>query len=354
MSQFIANYLKKVQAYQPGEQPKPGEYIKLNTNENPFPPPPEVSKIVENYANHLHLYSDTSCKKLTKAFSDRYEISTDSVLFGNGSDEILAFCFLAYGPDCGVRFPTISYGFYQVFADLFQVKQEKMPLNLDFTINPSDYLGAMKTVLLANPNAPTGLALSLVQIREILEGNPENIVIIDEAYVDFGGESAVILTKTYKNLIVTGTFSKSRNLAGARLGYAVAHPSLIQDLNKVKYSFNPYNVNTLTQAAGVASLENEAYFQDCRDEIIRNRSYLAENLQKIGFSPLDSQANFLFTTHENLSGPFLYQALKERKILVRHFDENPIENYLRITIGTREQMDVLLLKLEEIVEESHA
>lgn len=350
MSRFLSNKLSNLQAYTPGEQPKKGEYIKLNTNENPYPPPPSVGDIARKVSADLQLYSDNTCQTLTKTFADYYQTSTERVIFANGSDEILAFCFMAFCDDLvDVCFPEISYGFYEVFAQLFGVKAEKIPLQKDLSINFKDYFQKGKTIIIANPNAPTGIILPLSEIEEIVVNNPEHLVIIDEAYVDFGGESARKLTEKYDNLLVCGTFSKSRNLAGARLGYAIANEGLIQDLNKIKYSFNPYNVNSLTQALGVASLTDEAYFQECCQKIIKTRAYFMKELKQLGFLVLESRANFVFVSHPDFLGEDLFLELKNRKILMRHFTHQAIKDYLRITIGTQGDMETVVENLKEIV-----
>lgn len=355
MSRFLVKSLEHLQAYTPGHQPKAGSMIKLNTNENPYPPPRGVADVVAEKVNVLHLYNDPSCQELTTVFSDVYQVSKNQVLFANGSDEILAFCFLAFcEPEQGVCFPEISYGFYEVFSDLFRVPSEKIPLSNDLSIPYQKYFGKNKTIIIANPNAPTSLFLGLDKIEEILKHNKNNIVIIDEAYVDFGGESARTLLGDYGNLVVTGTFSKSRNLAGARLGYVLASEELIADLNRIKFSFNPYNVNTLTQALGVASLKDDTYFKECCSNIVETRSSFTKNLEDMGFHVLESKANFVFTMHPHLSGEVLMEGLLERNILVRHFKHPQIENYLRITIGTREDMDILTKNLQEMVEKLNA
>ncbi|MFI3254307.1 MAG: histidinol-phosphate transaminase [Eubacteriales bacterium] len=349
MSRFFSRNLQDLEAYTPGEQPKKGQYIKLNTNENPFPPPKRVAEVVEKSCQGLHLYSDDSCRELTETYANYRNVSPKNVLFANGSDEILAFSFLAFCQE-GVCFPDISYGFYPVFAQLFQIEGEKIPLAQDLSIQTKDYFQKRKTVLIANPNAPTGIALSLGEIQEIVQQNPNNLVIIDEAYVDFGGESAVPLTKKYDNLLVCGTFSKSRNLAGARLGFAIGQEELIADLNKIKYSFNPYNVNSLSQAVGKVSIEEEAYFQDCCRNIISTREDFTAKLQELCFFTLPSKANFIFTKTEKISGEKLFQGLKERNILVRHFTNPLISDFLRITIGTKEEMEIVLKNIKEMVE----
>lgn len=350
MSRFLSEKLQNLEAYTPGEQPKQGEFIKLNTNENPFPPPKKVEEILAVTSRQLQLYSDNTCGLLTKTFADYKNIDEKNLIFGNGSDEILAFCFLAYtSPHIGVCFPAISYGFYEVFADLFGANREKIPLSSDLSIKPEDYFQKNMTILLANPNAPTGICLDLGDIEKIVKENPDQVVIVDEAYVDFGGDSAVNLTKKYENLLVCGTFSKSRNLAGARLGYAIGHEALIADLNKIKYSFNPYNVNSLTQALGVASIQEEEYFQKCCKSIMDTRTYFVGELDKLGFTTLPSCANFVFTKHGDLGGSALFSQLKERKILLRHFSNPIISDYVRITIGTQEEMEIVIKNIKEMV-----
>lgn len=349
MSKFLVSKYKNLEAYTPGEQPKKGEFLKLNTNENPFPPHERIKDEIIKYTNTLQLYSDNDCKKLTSTFANYYNIGEKNIIFANGSDEILAFCFLAFC-DNSVCFPEISYGFYKVFAELFSVKGEKIPLDENFKVKPTDYFNKEKTIVIANPNAPTGIILSLNEIKGILENNKENVVIIDEAYIDFGGESAIQLTKEYNNLVVSGTFSKSRNLAGARLGYAVASEELISDLNKIKYSFNPYNVNTLTQVAGVVSLEENDYFIKCCNSIIENREKFVKDLDDLGFETLPSKANFVFTKSNKISGENLYNKLREEKIIVRHFTQSEISDYLRISIGTKENMDRLVSVIKKIIE----
>ncbi|OON99059.1 MAG: histidinol-phosphate transaminase [Epulopiscium sp. Nele67-Bin004] len=339
MSRFFT--LKNLVPYTPGEQPSLNDYIKLNTNENPYPP----SKNVRNVLNggNLHLYPDPKCSKLTKAFSDYYNIDKEEVIFANGSDEILAFCYFAFCKD-KVAFPSISYGFYEVYANLFELESNKIPLLSNFKINPANYLRLNQTIIIANPNAPTGIALSVSDIEIILEHNPNNIVIIDEAYSDFGEVTCRQLINKYDNLVVVGTFSKSRNLAGARLGYAIANKEVISDLQVVRNSFNPYNVNTLTQALGVASIEDDEYFKSCTQKIVEERQRFITNLDKLGYMTLESGANFVFTKHKSLSGEQLYTELRSNKILVRYFDK--IKDYVRITIGTPEQMAYVIKVME--------
>lgn len=349
MSKF---FLKNLEAYTPGEQPKDMKYIKLNTNESPFPPADKVKEAVKEVAESLQLYSDPEVRKLNLKMAEVFSVKPSQVLMTNGSDEILNFAFMAFcDKDHGVAFPEISYGFYPVFAELNGIPYDEIPLKDDFTIDYKDYCGINKTVVIANPNAPTGLCLSLSEIEEIVKSNPQNVVVIDEAYVDFGGESALPLIEKYPNLLVTGTFSKSRSLAGARLGFGFACEELINDLNTIKYSTNPYNINSLTMNAGIAVLEeNEYYMKNC--EVIKeNRAYTKRELEGLGFEVLDSKANFLFARNKKIDGEKYYLSLKEKGILVRHFRKEKIKDFVRITIGTKEQMNALLKATEEILGE---
>lgn len=328
------------------------EYVKLNTNESPFTLSKKAVMAAEREAVRLNLYPDPECKALSKAFAESMGVSEDEVLATNGSDEILNFAFMAYcDNETGAIFPDITYGFYPVFADLNGVKYEKMPLKDDFTIDITDYFNKRATIFIANPNAPTGIALSLAEIEEILKNNPDNVVVIDEAYVDFGNESAVGLIHKYDNLLVTQTFSKSRAMAGARLGFGIACKELIRDLNTVKYSTNPYNINRMTAAVGVAVLEDEKGFKENCEAIIKNREYTKAELKKMGFTMTESTANFIFAKHEKIAGERIYKSLKEKGVLVRHFTGEKIKEYNRITVGTKEQMDKLLTAIGEILEE---
>lgn len=350
MSRFFSQKYASLIPYTPGEQPKERKYIKLNTNESPFPPTERVTRAVEEAARRVHLYSDPECRDLMSAFCRVMGTESDEVLFTNGSDEILNFAFMAFCDDeHPAVFPNITYGFYPVFADIDCVPYQEIPLRADFTVNADDYVGIGRTVFLANPNAPTGISLPLSEIERIVASNPDNVVVIDEAYVDFGGESAIPLCRKYDNLLVTGTFSKSRSMAGARLGFGVACPTLIRDLATVKYSTNPYNVNAMTQAAGVATLEeNDVTLERCRT-VIENREYAARELARLGFTMTDSKANFLFVKHPTLSGETVYGELRRRGILVRHFTKPEIADYNRITVGSRSEMEALVAALEEIL-----
>lgn len=352
MSRFFSEKYAALTPYTPGEQPQDQQYVKLNTNESPFPPSPKAQQYAAEEAARQQLYSDPTCTRLVKTAAKAFGVAEDELLFTNGSDEILNFAFMAF---CDAShpavFPNITYGFYPVFAALNGVPYTELPLRDDFSVNTDDYCGVGKTIFLANPNAPTGIALPRAEIERILRANPENVVVIDEAYVDFGGESCVPLIHEYDNLLVTQTFSKSRSLAGGRLGVGIACASLIRDLNTIKYSTNPYNVNRMTMASGVGALEDDEYMKaNCR-EIVRVREWTAQTLRELGFTMTDSKANFLFAKHEKLSGGELYRRLKEKGVLVRHFTAPVIADYNRITVGSMEQMQTLVQKLGEILEE---
>lgn len=352
MSRFFSGKYKSLVPYTPGEQPKEMQYIKLNTNESPFPPSKKAQEYAQKETEHLELYSDPECRDLVKTSAEYFGINTDEIIFTNGSDEVLNFAFAAFcDAQNGAIFPDITYGFYPVFAELNFVPYEEIPLNDDFTVDVNSFCNVNKTVFIANPNAPTGLALSLDDIEKIIKSNPDNIVVIDEAYVDFGTESAVNLIHKYDNLLVTGTFSKSRSMAGARLGFGIANEDIIRDLNTVKYSTNPYNVNRMTMAAGVGALLDNEYFENNCKEIIKIREYTKSELKKLEFTVTDSKANFVFAKSDRIDGKTLYLKLKEKGILVRHFDKEKLSRYNRITIGTKEQMDALFSAVKEIKEE---
>lgn len=353
MSRFFSEKYKSLEAYTPGEQPRDQQYVKLNTNESPFPPSEKALAYAAEAAKRLQLYCDPECTALTKEFAKLYNIAEDEVIFTNGSDDALNFCFMAFCDETHPAvFPDITYGFYPVFAALNHVPYTEIPLRDDFTVKVSDYCGVDKTIFLANPNAPTGVALPLSDIEQILQTNPDNIVVVDEAYVDFGAESAVSLIHDYDNLLVTQTFSKSRSLAGGRLGMAIGNASLIRDLNTIKYSTNPYNVSSMTQAAGVGTLLDDAYTRLNCEKIAENRVYLTAQLEKLGFVHTVSSANFVFVKHPDLDGGELYRQLKERGVLIRHFTKERISDYNRITVGTREQLDTLLKNIQAILEET--
>ena len=351
MSRWISQEAERLAPYTPGEQPQDQQYVKLNTNESPFPPSPKVLKAI-NRAEilKLNLYSDPTCAALTEAIARRYELKAKNVLAGNGSDEVLAFAFRAFcGAGQPVAFADVTYGFYKSQAALFDLDVKIIPLREDFTLHVDDYMDFPGTIVIANPNAPTGIAVPRNDIQRLLEANPDRVVIVDEAYVDFGGESCVSLTERYPNLLVVQTYSKSRSMAGARLGYAIGDAALIRDLETVKFSTNPYNVNRLTLKAGAQALAEQAYYDKNCQTIMETRAYTTRELEKLGFTVLPSQTNFLFARKPGVEGADVYRRLKERGVLVRHFDKERIRDYNRITIGTREQMDILLEKLREFL-----
>jgi len=353
MSMFLNDKLKKLVPYTPGEQPDK-IHIKLNTNESPFPPSEKAQLYAAEAAKKLQLYPDPECKLLTKAVAEMIGVNKDEVLLTNGSDEILNFAFMAY---CDENHPAafcdITYGFYSVFAELYDIPYEKIPLKEDFSVDVEAFKGINKTIFIANPNAPTGLTISLSDIEEILLSNPDNVVVIDEAYVDFGNESAALLIHKHKNLLVTQTFSKSRSMAGARLGFGIGCKELIEDLNKIKYSTNPYNINSLTMAAGLGVLEDEEYTRKNCLTIIENREFLSSTLKEMGFKVLESHANFIFAMHPYISGETIYKKLREKAILVRHFTNERICMYNRITIGTMDEMTQLTEALKLILKEEN-
>ena len=349
MSRFLKESLQALDAYTPGEQPRDMVYIKLNTNESPYPPAPSVVAAMDHeQVELLRLYSDPTAKGLKEKLAQLYGVKPENVFVSNGSDEVLNFAFMAFG-EPGVVFPEISYGFYEVFGDLYGLDYEKIPLNEDFSIDHKAYCGKKKMVVIANPNAPTGMSISLAQIEEILKTNPGNVVIIDEAYVDFGGETALPLLEKYDNLLITRTFSKSRCLAGGRLGYGFARAEIIADLEKIKYSTNPYNVNRLTLLLGEKTVEAEGYYREKCEEIMETRNWTKEKLEELGFTVLPSQTNFLFAKTDKMDGGELYEKMKAKGILVRHFSNPKISQFNRITIGTKAQMEILVATLKEVL-----
>lgn len=350
MSKYFTSRLAKLTPYTPGEQPKDQKYIKLNTNESPYPPSENVILAARASAESLQLYCDPECKRLTEKAAEVFGVSPDRVIMTNGSDEVLNFAFMAFCDEKRpVAFADITYGFYPVFAELSNIPYRTIPLADDFSINVDDYIGIGENIVIANPNAPTGLMLPLDEIERIVASNPDNVVIIDEAYVDFGGESAIPLTEKYDNLLVTGTFSKSRSMAGARLGFGIGNPELIRDLQTIKYSTNPYNVNSLTQAAGLAALTDNDYYMDNCKKIIATREYTTKELEALGFEVIPSKTNFVFAKSDKIAGGELYIRLKEKGILVRHFNKERISEYNRITIGTREEMESFIAAIGEIL-----
>lgn len=351
MSRFLTEKYKGLAPYTPGEQPQDKKYVKLNTNESPFPPSGKAMELAKAELSRLMLYPDPDVTALTKEIAKTYVVCENEVIVTNGSDEVLNFAFMAF---CDKKtpavFPDITYGFYKVFADLNGVPYTEIPLKDDFSVDTGALMAADGVLFIANPNAPTGIALTASEIEEIVKSNKERVVVVDEAYVDFGAESAVPLTKKYSNLLVTMTFSKSRSMAGARLGFGIGQRELIDDLVRIKYSTNPYNVNRMTAAAGLGALLDREYFcENCR-KIIEAREWTAGVLSSLGFELTPTRANFIFAKSDEIGGEELYLSLKDRGVLVRHFKSPRIRDYVRITVGSLEQMEILTDTIKEILE----
>jgi len=351
MSRFWSEINKRLSPYTPGEQPRKEKYIKLNTNENPYPPSPKVTAAIEESLNgSLRLYPDPACEDLRTAVAEYYNLKKEQVYAGNGSDELLAFAFLAFfnpgGPP--VLFPDITYSFYKVYAALFQIDYEPVPLDDGFSIRPEMFFRKNGGVIIANPNAPTGKFLPLESVVAVLEHNPGKVVIIDEAYIDFGGDSAVGLIEEYPNLLVIRTFSKSRALAGLRVGLALGREELIEGLDRIKNSVNSYTLDRLSLAGAVAAIKDDAYFQETRRKIIATRERVSGQLREMGFEVIPSMANFIFVAHPFMPAAELFRELREKGVLVRYFKEPRIDNHLRVTIGTDGEMDFFIGALKEI------
>ncbi|MDX1756712.1 MAG: histidinol-phosphate transaminase [Marinobacter sp.] len=351
MSKFWSPLVAGLVPYVPGEQPKVENLVKLNTNENPFPPSPRaVAAMQAAVGESLRLYPDPESELLKQTIADYYQVQTDQVFVGNGSDEVLAHIFYGlFQHGEPVLFPDISYSFYPVYCGLYNIESRTVPLTDEFQIDPADYRGPNGGIIFPNPNAPTGLYLPLAQVEELVAANPERVVVIDEAYVDFGGETAIALVDRFPNLLVTQTLSKSRSLAGMRVGFAVGHPDLIEALQRVKNSFNSYPLDRVAQAGAVAAFEDEAYFRETCDAVMAERERVAEGLAELGFEVLPSRANFVFARHPGHAGADLAQALRARNVIVRHFNKPRISEFLRITIGAVEQNDALLSALREVL-----
>lgn len=352
MSRFLSDKYRSLSPYTPGEQPKVvGRLIKLNTNENPYEPAPAVMDIINSEeVKKLRLYSEPEASMLTEAIAEYYGIRQEQVIAGNGSDEILAFIFMALQGKSGkVYYPQISYSFYPVYCDIFKAEGVGVPLAEDFSVDIRDYFDADGTIVITNPNAPTGIALSIAQIEELLQRNRDNLVVIDEAYVDFGAESAVGLIDSYDNLLVVQTLSKSRSLAGARVGFAMGNEEIIADMNRIKFSFNPYNLNRLSILAGTEAMKDVEYFEKTRHRIMDTREDFVAEMKKLGFSVLPSKANFVFASSDRIPGEEYFTKLRKYNIIVRHFKDEKISNYVRITIGTPEEMKLLIKATGEIL-----
>lgn len=352
VSEFLSKKFEKLAPYTPGEQPQDKSYIKLNTNESPYPPSEAVARAVtKTEIDDLRLYPDPECRGVRSVIAEKYGVEPKNVFISNGSDETLSFAFMAFcDEEHPVVFPDISYGFYEVYAQLYGIPYKKMPLKTDFSVDVNDYTACGANVVIANPNAPTGLCICVEDIRKILETNKNNVVLIDEAYVDFGGESCVELVHEYDNLLVVRTYSKSMSLAGARLGFAIGSEKLIGDLNTIKFSTNPYNINRISLIAAECAMKDEDYYKDKIGKITNAREYTIQELKKSGFSVTDSKANFVFAKHDKISGEKIYNSLKDKGILVRWFNSDRIRDYVRISVGTHENMECLIKALNEILE----
>lgn len=353
MKEFWSSRIRNLVPYTPGEQPKDRKFIKLNTNENPYPPSPKVLDAVRNGADQsLKLYPDPECTALRSALSKAYGVKESQIFVGNGSDEVLAFAFQAfYGVGDTIAFPDITYSFYPVYAEMFGINCKIVPLNEDFSMPVNGLIGGNNGVVITNPNAPTGMELDQAELRRILEGNPDVVVIVDEAYVDFGGTSALPLLEEYPNLLVVQTMSKSRSLAGMRVGYAFGSENLIQAINCVKNSINSYTLDRLAIAAGTAAVEDKEYFNRTRSMVAATRDRISAQLKELGFLVLPSKSNFVFISHRRVPARELFAGLRREGILVRYFDQERIDNFLRVTIGTDEEMDTFVDVIKQLTEE---
>ena len=351
MDKPFLDKLRKIDPYVPGEQPKTDNIIKLNANENPYPPAPSVTEVLRTFdAAKLAIYPDANAKALKAAIAERFDLQPSQVFLGNGSDDVLALAFQSFF--CSgepILYPDITYSFYPVWCDLFRIPYETMPLDENFCVNVRDYDRPNGGIVLPNPNAPTGRGVSLDFLEDLLQHNQDCVVIIDEAYVDFGAQSAVPLLDKYENLLIVQTTSKSRSLAGMRIGYALGSETLISTLEAVKNSYNSYTMDAVALAVGEASIRDEAYFQDTCRKVAATRDRSADELRALGFTVLPSLTNFLFVTHPEKKAPDIFAALREKGIFIRYFKLPRIDNYLRITVGTDEQMDKLLAALKEIL-----
>lgn len=342
--------VRRVEPYVPGEQPKENDIIKLNTNENPYPPSPNAVKALEHFdTNKMRLYPDPDSQILVEALAERYGLKSSQVFVGVGSDDVLSMAFMTFfNSDKPVLFPDITYSFYDVWADVYRIPYKQIPLDESFRINPDDYCCENGGIIFPNPNAPTGVLEGLSMIEKIIKSNPDSIVIIDEAYIDFGGESCLPLVEKYDNLLVVQTFSKSRSMAGMRIGFAMGNEKLIKYMNDVKFSVNSYTMNPVTQICGAESVKDEVYFKKTVDKIIATREDAKIKLKNLGFNFPDSKSNFIFASHNTKPANEIFEELKKRKIFVRYWNKPRISNYLRITVGTPEEMTSLLNALEEI------
>lgn len=351
MSYFLCDEFKDMEPYVPGEQPSDREYIKLNANETSLPPSPKVVEAIEQERKKgMGFYADPNGMELRAAIAGQYDVGVDQVFVGNGADEVLGFCFMSFfRSGMKVCFPEITYDFYRTYSQTHRLDAERIPLRDDLSIDPEPYVHTERDVILANPNNPTGLSMPVCDIERIVCANPKRMVIVDEAYVDYGQESCVPLVQKYPNVIVVQTFSKSRNLAGLHVGFAISSKAIIQDLNSMKFTFNPFNLNSLTLAAATAAVQDDAYLKKCIQQTIKTREYTRKELEKMGFFVYPSSTNFLLITSQKISAEILCAKLKARGILTRYYKQNRIDNDLRITIGTPEEMETVLTAVREIL-----
>lgn len=352
MSKYWSNVVRQLEPYIPGEQPKDKTYIKLNTNENPYPPSPKVIQVMQETVNEsLRLYPNPACDELRVGISQYYGLTKEQVFVGNGSDELLAFSFLAFfNPGSPILFPDITYSFYPVYAALFNIEYQLVPLNEDFSISVNGFAEKNGGIIFPNPNAPTGKGIALTAIEEILKHNADQVVIVDEAYIDFGGESAVALINQNPNLLIIQTLSKSRSLAGLRVGFAMGHKDLIEALDRVKNSINSYTLDRVALAGALESFNDEAYFQDVRQRVIATREKTVARMKEMGFIVIPSIANFIFISHPLLPAITIYQQLRQKDILVRYFNKPRIDNFLRVSIGSDEEMECFLQAVAEVIQ----
>ncbi|WP_256757571.1 histidinol-phosphate transaminase [Cohnella sp. WQ 127256] len=351
MSKYWSELTASLVPYVPGEQPKDQQYIKLNTNENPYPPSPKVIAAIHAATNSdLRLYPDPTCDELRESLATYYQLSKEHIFVGNGSDEILAFAFQAFFSAAKpILFPDISYTFYPVYAKLYGINYETIPTGDQFEIDAKRFCIPNGGIIIPNPNAPTARFMLVEHLKEILDANQDQVVIVDEAYIDFGGESVLPYVMDYPNLLVVQTLSKSRSLAGLRVGMAMGHPDLIEGLNRIKNSFNSYTLDRLALAGAVAAIEDKAYFEETNRKVVATREWTHEALKPLGFQVIASKANFIFVTHPQISAQELFHTLKSRGILVRYFNKPRIDQYLRVSIGTDEEMKIFMTALSEIV-----
>lgn len=351
MSREWTKNLRNIEPYVPGEQSKDKDIVKINANENPYPPSPKAIEVLKSFdTNKLRFYPSANSTKLKEAIAKYYKVDVSSVFVGNGSDDVLAVAFQSFfNSDKPIAYPDLTYSFYPVWCSLFGIEYKNYPVGDDFRINPEDYREENGGVVIPNPNAPTSLGEGLDFVKKILDYNQDSVVIIDEAYVDFGGTSSVPLINKYENLLVTGTFSKSRSLAGLRIGFAIGSKALIDVMEAVKNSYNSYTVDSLSIEMGAASIEDDEYFKSTCKKVIETRERVTLELKKLGFDVLDSQTNFIFTTHNEHNMKSLFEYLKTQKVFIRYFSLPRIENYVRITIGTNEEMDIFLEKTKEFI-----